>query len=647
MKAFYTKYIFSFALLFICVVSGAQLDTTWRWLNGDYRINMRGIYSPISYFPYEVMPGSRTHSVSWTDLGGKLWLFGGYGFDLNGQEGNLNDLWTYTQTDRWNWKKGDNLVNISSINGTPGEPALSNKPGGRYGSASWTDQEGKLWLFGGVYMGGPFNNDQFYLNDLWKYDPQTNEWAWIKGDSAVGQNGIYGTLGSADVANRPGGRRGSAYWKDADGNFWLFGGMGYGATGGPAPLNDLWKYSPANNTWTWMKGASSVFQSGIYGAQGIPDAGNTPGSRWHSATWIDQNGALWLFGGNGLSETQGGLLNDLWKFDPQTGNWTWMKGSRSPDQIGVYGIRWASAETNIPGGREESYSWIDQFGRLWLFGGAGASEQVIYGRHNDLWMYQPSNNQWTWINGDSILNKAGVYNIGGIPNIYLRPGSRSGGVSWMGPYGAFYLFGGEGSGSITGTAKHNDLWMIYGHHFPLPVSLLYFRASVQSNTVTLQWATGEEKNLSQIHLQRSVMGDEYQSIASFDPVKTGVYAYTDPDSRFIPFERLFYRLLIVDIDETWSLSNVIMVRRSPSAPEIFILPNPVGDQVQLMINSIQGGPMQVRISDGGGVLVFQKQLVAQPGRNFITIPAHTWAAGIYFVQVRSTAGTTNQRLMKE
>ena len=181
----------------------------------------------------------------------------------------------------------------------------------------------------------------------------------------------------------------------------------------------------------------------------------------------------------------------------------------------------------------------------------------------------------------------------------------------------------------------------------LPVSLLYFRASVQSNTVTLQWATGEEKNLSQIHLQRSVMGDEYQTIASFDPGKTGVYGYTDPDSRFIPFERLFYRLLIVDINESYSLSNVIMVRRMPTAPEIFIHPNPVGDQVQLMINSIQGGPMQIRICDGGGVLVYQKQLSTQPGRNFITIQAQTWAAGIYFVQVRSTAGTSNQRLMKE
>ena len=88
MKALYKKYIISIALLLICSVSGAQLDTTWRWLNGDYRINMRGIYSPIFYFPYEIMPGSRTHSVSWTDPGGKLWLFGGYGFDLNGQEGN-------------------------------------------------------------------------------------------------------------------------------------------------------------------------------------------------------------------------------------------------------------------------------------------------------------------------------------------------------------------------------------------------------------------------------------------------------------------------------------------------------------------------------------------------------------------------------
>ena len=32
-----------------------------------------------------------------TDLSGDFWLFGGLGFDSSGVQGNLNDLWSFTQ----------------------------------------------------------------------------------------------------------------------------------------------------------------------------------------------------------------------------------------------------------------------------------------------------------------------------------------------------------------------------------------------------------------------------------------------------------------------------------------------------------------------------------------------------------------------
>jgi hypothetical protein len=39
--------------------------------------------------------------------------------------------------------------------------------------------------------------------------------------------GIYGTQGVPSTTNTPGCRRLSISWKDANGNFWLFGGEGY------------------------------------------------------------------------------------------------------------------------------------------------------------------------------------------------------------------------------------------------------------------------------------------------------------------------------------------------------------------------------------------------------------------------------------
>ena len=51
---------------------------------------------------------------------------------------------------------------------------------------------------------------------------------------------------------------------------------------------------------------------GTYGTLGTPAAANTPGTRSGFATWTDNEGNLWLFGGNAGS----GYMNDLWEYQP-------------------------------------------------------------------------------------------------------------------------------------------------------------------------------------------------------------------------------------------------------------------------------------------------------------------------------------------
>ncbi len=70
-------------------------------------------------------PGSRWNASGWIDASGNLWLFGGWGLDSAGTNGNgaLNDLWVYTpnstpgQLGTWAWVKGSNT---GSQNGTYG-----------------------------------------------------------------------------------------------------------------------------------------------------------------------------------------------------------------------------------------------------------------------------------------------------------------------------------------------------------------------------------------------------------------------------------------------------------------------------------------------------------------------------------------------
>jgi N-acetylneuraminic acid mutarotase len=300
-----------------------------------------------------------------------------------------------------------------------------------------------------------------------RLEAQTAEWTWMSGSNTVNQAGVYGALGVSSVGNVPGSRNYPVRWTDASGNFWLFGGGGYDATGASGYLNDLWKYSPSTGEWTWMGGSNTVNQPGVYGTLGVPAPGNVPGARNGAVGWSDASGNLWLFGGSTpLTDAQGhsGWYNDLWKYSPEIGQWTWMSGNTTVNQPGAYGTLGVPATSNVPGARFRSISWTDSSGNLLLFGGFGCDsyslcDQIGYaGLLNDLWMFTPSSGEWTWVGGGNTRDRIPVYGTLGVPAAGNVPGGREGSVSWTDVSGNLWLFGGAGLDANSADTVLNDSW---------------------------------------------------------------------------------------------------------------------------------------------------------------------------------------------
>ncbi len=384
----------------------------WTWVSGSSTTpgNQLGIYGTEGTAASSNVPGGRANAVSWIDTSGNLWLFGGSGFDSNGSSGMLNDLWEYSpSTKEWTWVSGSNVANATGVYGTQGVGAAANVPGARWGAVSWSDRSGNLWLFGGT--GYDSNGNLGSFNDLWEFTPSNKQWTWVSGSSNLNAPGVYGTEGTGASGNVPGARYDAVSMADSSGNLWLFGGLGYDSTGGPAAseydLNDLWEFSPSSKEWTWVSGTSKVSSvasggalcvSGVYGTEGTGAAANVPGGRNDANLWADASGNLWLFGGLGC-DTNGttGSLNDLWEFIPMKGTWTWQSGSNSVGAAaggtggpsGVYGTEGTAASANTPGGRSGAVSWIGSSGNLWLFGGDGLDSTGASGLLNDLWSYTP------------------------------------------------------------------------------------------------------------------------------------------------------------------------------------------------------------------------------------------------------------------
>ena len=303
--------------------------------------------------------------MSWTGKDGNLWLFGGYGFDSAGNLNPLNDLWEFNpSTHQWTWMGGSSTADSQKgrpgTYGTLGIPAAGNYPGSRYQANGWTDQNGNLWLFGG--MGTDSAGNFSILNDLWEFNPITQEWAWITGSKVIhcaskscGEPASYGSLGVPGTRNSPGGRAGATASTDSDGNFWLFGGWGNDRSiSNNGYLNDLWVFSPSTQQWTWRSGSNSLGQGsapqpGVYGTLGAPALSNVPGGREWAASWIDNSGNYWLFGGFGANSA-GDMqnLDDLWEVNAAPTTFSVPAGTYSAPQLSAAASASPAAGAALP-----------------------------------------------------------------------------------------------------------------------------------------------------------------------------------------------------------------------------------------------------------------------------------------------------------
>ena len=271
---------------------------------------------------------------------------------------------------------------------------------------------------------------------------QPGQWTWLHGSNFAHAVGNYGSQGIPSPTNEPPSIYEAVEFKDASGNLWIFGGVGAGS------YCDLWKYDPAANLWTWMKGSGVAGDPGVFGTIGVPNAANyPPGLGYGSASWTDLNGNFWVFGGSGFT----GNMNTMWRYEPSTNNWTWMNGSNTGNPPGVYGTQGVPGPLNTPGGRlETACAWTDNAGDLWLFGGTTSG-----GNMNDLWRYTVATNEWTWMKGSQAAAQAGTYGTRGVEDPANTPGARQVYSRWKDLTGNLWLFSG---GDYPTNLLTNDMW---------------------------------------------------------------------------------------------------------------------------------------------------------------------------------------------
>lgn len=112
---------------------------------------------------------------------------------------------------------------------------------------------------------------------------------------------------------------------------------------------------------------------------------------------------------------------------------------------------------------------------------------------------------------------------------------------------------------------------------PLPVEVIYFKATNFAKSIKLEWATTLEENFDFFTLERSINGldfNDYAVIFSKTMYSSALKKYVFTDE--MPFGGLsYYRLKSTDFDGSIEYHGVVVVIMNGIDPGILLYPNPV------------------------------------------------------------------------
>ncbi|MFK7773217.1 MAG: T9SS type A sorting domain-containing protein [Saprospiraceae bacterium] len=144
---------------------------------------------------------------------------------------------------------------------------------------------------------------------------------------------------------------------------------------------------------------------------------------------------------------------------------------------------------------------------------------------------------------------------------------------------------------------------------PLPVELISFTARLnEKEDVLLDWKTGSEINSNHFSVQRSKDGLFFEEIekvnAQGDTWSLSNYQVEDKN----PLRGLsYYRLLMVDNDETFSYSEIKTIQIN-GEDRIAFFPNPITNNTDFYLTGLSEGKFNLTIFDALGRLVYQETI---------------------------------------
>ncbi len=173
----------------------------------------------------------------------------------------------------------------------------------------------------------------------------------------------------------------------------------------------------------------------------------------------------------------------------------------------------------------------------------------------------------------------------------------------------------------------------------LSCEIIRFKAAMNEQLVQLDWTAYCRQEVSYFVIERSTDQSLFEAVQQVKgrAVLNEAEAYTVNDLvTGITAPVIYYRLRSVMRSGRTVISPVIAVRQSAgNHNSVKILPNPVKDQLQLSVTTVQNSQADIMIMDAGNRLLFRFTAQLRQGSNTLQYPEiANLPGGVYFLRIR-------------
>lgn len=172
----------------------------------------------------------------------------------------------------------------------------------------------------------------------------------------------------------------------------------------------------------------------------------------------------------------------------------------------------------------------------------------------------------------------------------------------------------------------------------LPVELISFAAACKERYIDLAWEVAGESDLNGYEVERSSDAVNWQRLTTLptSSSQSVMKRYTYRDFDRSENQENYYRLKVLELDNTYYYSGIEAAKCLQVKPLIGIYPNPVQyDEFHLAINTLTRQSARVIITNVLGQEVYNSQVSLRAGENTIVVPTADWAKGCYNVSVHA------------